>query len=167
LINQQLELYRLGIRQGAQNIWVYLDNSPAADPFYQKLHRLEFIDAFFLTTDSIECNDLQSLYAELASQDLDPKRWVKLKIIKQNSTLSFSDLATAQVYRQYFSAVVGRVDHETMTESDLVNFSTTIRDQAAAEVQHSLELLNPLTDQYGFAVFCLVQDGMVRRIYAD
>lgn len=167
LIHQQLELYRLGIRQGAQNIWVYLDNSPAADPLYQKLHRLEFVDAFFLTTDSIKCDDLSGLYDELASQDLDPKRWVKLKIIKQNSTLSFSDLVTAQMYRQYFSAVVSQPDHATMTESDLVNFSNTIRDRAAAEVKHSLELLNPLTDQYGFAVFCLVQDGTVRRIYAD
>lgn len=167
LIDQQLELYRLGIRQGAQNVWVYLDNSPAADKFYQKLHKLEFIDAFFLTVDKIEYTNLEDLYSELNSGNIDPKQWVKLKIVKQNSTLSYADLKKAQVYRQYFSAVVSKPTHVTFTEFQLKDFSSGIQEQADREVEDSLAKLTPLTEKYGFAVFCLVDNTHIRRIYAD
>lgn len=167
LIHQQMELYRLGIRQGAQNVWVYLDNAPAADPFYQKLHKLKWIDAFFLTTPELEFDSLEDLYAELNSGNIDPKKWVKLKIVKQNSTLSFPDLVKAQLFRQYFAAHISGPTHVTMTEEQLVLVSEQIRSRVEREVNYTLEKMTPLIDQYGIFAFCNIVDNKLVRIHAD
>lgn len=167
LIHQQMELYRLGIRQGAQNVWVYLDNAPAAEPFYQKLHKLKWIDAFFLTTSELEFDNLEDLYVELKAGNIDPRKWVKLKIVKENSTLSFPEVVKAQLFRQYFSKIIAGPTHKTMTEEELVAVVEKLKLRIGKEIDHTLEKMLPLIDKYGIFTFCNINDNKLERIDAD
>jgi hypothetical protein len=167
IVDMQLHLYKIGVRQGAQNVWVYLDNSPAADPMYQKLHKLEWIDTFFLTVDSIKVTDLDALYTDLKNGIVDPKMWVRLKIVKQNKTLSFPDMIKAQLFRQYFSRYVRTADGLNMTEEKLLETEQAMSQRVHKEIDDTLKVLTPYIEKHNIFTFCVLQGNSLRRIDAD
>ena len=167
LIDQQLELYRLGVRQGAQNIWAYLDNSPAADPFYQKLHKLKFVTAYFLTTNSIPFDNLEDVYIKLGEGTINPREFVQLKIIEQHKTLSYSDILRAQLFRERFSKIVGKPDHITMNEDELIKLSTDLEEQVYDDIENTVKLTQDLNSKYGFVIFGNINGNRIERINAD
>jgi hypothetical protein len=167
IVDMQIHLYKIGVRQGAQNVWVYLDNSPAADPMYQKLHKLEWIDTFFLTVDSIKVNDLDALYTDLKNGIVDPKMWVRLKIVKQNKTLLFPDMIKAQLFRQYFSRYVRTADGLNMSEEKLLKTEQAMSQRVHKEIDDTLEILTPYIEKHNIFTFCVLQGNSLRRIDAD
>lgn len=167
IIRMYQELYRIGVRQGAVNLWVYLDNSPAAEPAYQRLHKLKWIDAYVLIKPELEVNNLDKLYADLAAGDVDPNVWTKLKIVRENSSMKFKDIMKAQLFRQYFSKLTGGLDKPTLTEDELQALTTELNQRVDAEVTESLTAYADCMEKYDLVTFGTYSNNKIKRVYVD
>lgn len=166
IMDMHREMYLAGIRQGAVNVWVYLDNSPAADPTYQRLHGLEWIDAYILVKPELEFDTLDNLYKTVA-ENADPLTWTKLKIIKKTRTLSLQEILQAQVFRQQFSKKVGGVNTASLTASELDTVIQELDSAAKTLVDFSYAQHEPLIDKHGFIIFGTVKNNKIGRVYVD
>jgi hypothetical protein len=167
IVDMLLELYRTGVRQIVVNLWAYLDNSPASDIHYQKLHKLEWIDAYFLVTPTLEVTDLKTLYSDLATKTINPQQWTKLKIVKEHSSMKIKDLMKAQLFRQYFNVEMQKLGSYTMTESELIDLKDTLNAQVQKEVEHTFEHMGQLVDDHNIITFASYADNKFTPIYAD
>lgn len=167
IINMYQELYRIGVRQGAVNLWVYLDNSPAADPDYQRLHRLKWIDAYILIKPEFEVENLDELYAELSTGIVDPNTWTKLKIVRSNSSMQFRDVMKAQLFRQYFSKLTGGLEKPTLDEEQLQALTAELNERVEREVSHTLDAYAESMEKYDLVTFGTYSDGKITRVFVD
>lgn len=167
IVDMLVELYRLGIRQTALNVWVYLDNSPACDPMYQKLHKLEWIDAYFLVSEGMQIDDVPALYQELSTTVADPTVWTKLKIVKQTSSMNLKDIIQSQLFRQYFNAEISAARGTTMDEVKLIACRDRIDAKVQLEVGKMFDRVTPLIEKHDMVVFTHLVDNHMKAIYAD
>lgn len=161
IVDMLVECASVGVRQIAQGVWVYLDNSPASDKFYQRTHGLEWIDAYFLVDKELAIDQLEPLYKELSAGVADPRVWTKLKIVKKSSSMGLKDLMKAQLFMQYFNEELKSV------VNDLVETKKTISQRVIQEIDSSYSLHEPLINKHNIVVFTRINNGVLSTIYAN
>jgi hypothetical protein len=161
IVDMLVECASVGVRQIAQGVWVYLDNSPASDVFYQKTHQLEWIDAYFLVDKTLPLDNVESLYAQLSEGVADPRVWTKLKIVKKSSSMGLKDLMKAQLFMQYFNQQL-----ETGVD-DLAETKENINQRVIQEIDYSYQIHQPLIDKYNIVLFTRINDNHLSTIYAN
>jgi len=161
IVDMLVECASVGVRQIAQGVWVYLDNSPASDKFYQRTHKLEWIDAYFLVDKELSINQLETLYKELSTGVADPRVWTKLKIVKKSSSMGLKDLMKAQLFMQYFN------ENLEIGVTDLAETKKIINQQVIQEIDSSYQIHEPLIDKYNIVLFTRVNDNNLSTIHAN
>lgn len=161
IVNMLIECASIGVRQFAQGVWVYLDNSPASDIFYQRTHKLEWIDAYFLVDEHLPAANLDLVYKELSTGVADPRVWTKLKIVKKSSSMGLKDLMKAQLFMQYFNEKL------QLTVNDLAETKNIIDRQVTQEIDSSYALHESLINKHNIVVFTRINNGVLSTIYAN
>lgn len=161
IVDMLIECASVGVRQIAQGVWVYLDNSPASDVFYQRTHQLEWIDAYFLVDKTLPFDKVESLYEQLSEGVADPRIWTKLKIVKKSSSMGLKDLMKAQLFMQYFNQQL------EIGVADLTETKENINQRVIQEIDYSYQIHQPLIDKYNIVLFTGINDNHLSTIYAN
>ena len=161
IVDMLVECASVGVRQIAQGVWVYLDNSPASDKFYQRTHGLEWIDAYFLVDKELPLDLLEPLYKELSTGVADPRVWTKLKIVKKSNSMGLKDLMKSQLFMQYFNEKL------QSTANDLAETKNIIDRRVTQEIDSSYALHEPLINKHNIVVFTRINNGVLSTIYAN
>ena len=130
--------------------WVMLPNSPAADPFYQKLHKLKVTDVWTSDID-LSADNLEDLYADIAG----PKKMIHLmssgRYVTANRDMQYREFVLIAAALRELSQMPRRL-LRNRSEQQIKNILKIIFDKAEREINHQMEFQQPLIDKYGFII---------------
>ena len=127
--------------------WVLLPNSPAADKFYQKLHKLEFEDIYIIRRYEQELPNLEAIYADTAGDRSIYGLSSAGKWIIKNKDMSHRDLIIATIIVRLFNAMPVHLK-ENRTEKEIRNTIDRLHSAAIKQADEQIKLHQPLMDKY-------------------
>lgn len=146
------------------NIWVWLENAPAADPFYQKLHGLEWIDtySFYRFNDGLNQGledilkrPLRDLYEMIKNKEFHPAL-TNLRLIKKTKYMDFIDIIGCKNLAKLIRAYTNQNKNITLTQYQDESFLNSIFAefilQNDIDKNEFWEQNKHLIEEYGFAV---------------
>ena len=163
IVEMLCELYRTGVRFYDAFAWTYLENSPAADPMYQKIHKLKWMDVYFPNARSITCDNLENTYAELATGKYNPNSWTKMKMVVGHNSMTLKDMMKAQLWKQYFETRIRQGDF--IDEEDLQNFKDTTTARVEEEISKTLAVVQPLVDRHNIVIYGILDNNIITTIF--
>lgn len=163
IVEMLCELYRTGVRFYDAFAWTYLENSPAAEPGYQRLHKLNWMDVYFPNAKSVECNDLEALYKELSTVGYDPMHWTKMRMVVGHRSMTLKDTMKAQLWKQYFESHIRK--NTFNTEEELQSFKEETSIRVDEEVSKTLSLSQHLVDKYNIVIYGVVDQNTITTIH--
>jgi tRNA A37 methylthiotransferase MiaB len=132
--------------------WIMLPNSPAADPFYQKLHKLKLADAWSIINHfNIDLDDVEDLYADIAGQGNMIHLMTSGRYVISNKDMQYRDFLVV-------SAAVREINHmprrliRDCSEEQIKKILKIVFDKAHREVDYQMAIQQPLIEKYGFIV---------------
>jgi hypothetical protein len=132
--------------------WVMLPNSPAADPFYQKLHKLKITDVWIMNEDfDINVGDVEEIYADIAGPGKMIHKMISGRYVVANRDMQYSDFllvaaATREINHMPQRLLINR------SESQMKKILDIVFANAKRQVDRQMEFQQPLIDRYGFIV---------------
>jgi len=133
--------------------WVMLPNSPAADPFYQKLHKLKVTDVWTLNDIDVDLgvDNLEDVYADIVGS----KKMIHLmssgRYVTANRDMQYREFVLISAALRELSQMPRRL-LRNRSEQQIKNILKIIFDKAEREVNHQMEFQQPLIDKYGFII---------------
>jgi hypothetical protein len=132
--------------------WVMLPNSPAADPFYQKLHKLKIADVWIMNQDfDIDVGDIEEIYADISGSGKMIHKMISGRYVTANRDMQYYDFllvaaATREINHMPQRLLINR------SESQMKKILDIVFANAKRQVDSQMEFQQPLIDRYGFIV---------------
>jgi hypothetical protein len=129
-----------------------LPNSPAADPFYQKLHKLKITDVWIMNEDfDIDVGDVEEIYADIAGPGKMIHKMISGRYVVANRDMQYYDFllvaaATREINHMPQRLLINR------SESQMKKILDIVFSNAKRQVDSQMEFQQPLIDRYGFIV---------------
>jgi hypothetical protein len=133
--------------------WVMLPNSPAADPFYQKLHKLKVTDVWTVNDINVDLavDSLEDVYADIVG----PKKLIHLmssgRYVTANRDMQYREFVLISAALRELNQMPRRL-LKNRSEQQIKNTLKIIFDKAERDVNHQMRFQQPLIDKYGFII---------------
>jgi hypothetical protein len=101
IVDAYVKLFELGVTNFSYYLWHMLDNSPAADPNYQKLWGLQVKEVWGLNSDSPQkILDLEAAYKNVASDDKNLDIFSSKPIVIGHRKMTTVDIWAVQIIKE-------------------------------------------------------------------
>lgn len=147
------ELWSVGIYNYQLNWWMLLPNSPAADPFYQRLHGLKWLRVFYIYRHpAVTGHTLAELYDAMINDLPVKKHFIEsTHALYQTNTMSLQDLMAMHIlYEDIKAFKLTNTDYYNI--QDLTPLMKDWKVQAQQQAQYQWQLNQSLIQQHDFAV---------------
>lgn len=163
IVNMLIELYKLGVRYYDAFAWSYLENSPAADPGYQRFHKIKWMDVYFANKGKITVDSIEDTWNTLANGVYNPVEWTKMKLVVGHRTMGIKDMMKAQLWKQYFETYIrnGTID----STEKLLELKPDMDQRVETEIEDTFKVIEPLIDKHGIAIYGTVKDQEITTVF--
>lgn len=146
------QILTAGLTRLDTNPWVLLANSPAADLFYQKLHKLRFSKTYNMLEKEVDVESLEQVYYEISNQvGLFDKALCIGEVITGTKTLKHHEIQAFELVARFIENTGYRYV-ENRSEEYLTRLVDRIYNAFIAKhVEHAKEQ-EPLIEKYGIVV---------------
>ena len=132
--------------------WVMLPNSPAADPFYQKLHKLKISQAWSPLEDfDVDFNSPEELYLDLSGPRKIAHKMTSGELVTANRDMKYHDLILVAAATRELNQMPRRL-LRNRNEEQIKKILDVVFDKAKRTVDYQIILQQPLIEKYGFIV---------------
>lgn len=136
------------------NHWMYLPNSPAADPMYQRIHKIKWIKGY--TIDKGQCisdvNCLEDAYKHIKNNLGLVTNTKESTLVYSTSTMSFVEMIAIHILQDYIQTLARKHGSLINVPQFTTMFKILVKKSLKSAQRQFLEI-EPLIDQYGFVVF--------------
>lgn len=151
-VDSMMQLWDAGVYIFQLNHWMLLPNSPAAEPLYQKMHKLKWKKVWYVYRHpAIKNEDLDAIYKAMQDNAPMQKKFVEGNAIFSTSTIDFTGIMAIHILWEYLKEY--KIDNPEYDK--IKNFRPImlqLKEQALLEAQRQWALHEPMIDRYGFAV---------------
>jgi radical SAM superfamily enzyme YgiQ (UPF0313 family) len=163
IVEMLCELYRTGVRFYDAFAWTYLENSPAADTMYQKIHKLKWMDVYFPNAKTITVDSIEETYKTLATGVYDPNSWIKMRMVVGHKSMGLREMMKAQLWKQYFESTIRARSFDT--EDELQKFKIETTNRVNIEVDKTLDQTSQLIDTYNIVIYGITDGNTITTIF--
>lgn len=152
VIETYLKLFLGGVKKATNYNWLYLPNSPAADPLYVKMHGLDFRKTYMAFTTATH-GDLAEIYEKLANtNELDHKFSASTNIY-QTKYMSFEEIIAGKLVYTKWQDLLKVKDLTELPELKIRKIFDRLKIKALESAETAMSYHQPLIDKYGFIVW--------------
>ena len=153
IINSYIKFFEIGVTKSTWFSWIFLPNSPAADPAYQKFWGLD-IKEVYLPFESCGVPDLAKLYSELASGISLTDKFYKMPMVVGHKTMKLLDLWTAQILIRKLEDLTSRINLvEKYSSSQVRTILDKFKIQAIKKATAQYDVHQSHINKYGIVVW--------------
>lgn len=152
VVETYTRLFLGGIKNATNYNWLYLPNSPAADPMYRKIHGLDFRKTFMSFGSAISC-DLGTIYEKLAHTDELDHKFSATTNIYQTKYMTFKEIIAGKLFYTKWQALLKIKDYSNLPEDKLRQLFGKLKNLALTAAEKSIANHQPHIDKYGFIVW--------------
>lgn len=142
-----------GIQNFFMNQWMLLPNSPGADPFYQRLHKIKLIKGYSIdkyhNMNSVE--SLEDVYQEIVNGHGLVHGAKESNYIFSTSTMTSEEIIAIHILHSFLVDLT-----EIKNLRDIKNFESVfekLKTKSLISAKQQFEEIKPLIDKYGLIVF--------------
>lgn len=146
-------IYEAGIQQFFMNHWMFLPNSPAADPFYQRMHGLKWIKGYTVDKNNSIGNvdSLENIYKDIATGHGYVPNAKEGTYIFSTDTMNFADMMAVHILQ---TALInaGSKFGTLQNMSNFEKFFDAIKQKSLKSALRQFDEIRPLIDKYGMVI---------------
>lgn len=134
--------------------WTLLPNAPAADPLYQKIHKLQWMPAYELTSrwkiSALHKTLFIERYYESALDPATRPLLSRIQAIWSTATMTFPEMIAAQYLSHYLHDL--RRANISGGTADFDRIFQSLKQRSLDEAHGHYETIEPLIQQHGFVI---------------
>jgi len=133
--------------------WVLLPNSPAADLFYQRLHKIKWMKTYFVNGESqslTNIDNLEQVYLKIKNQE-DLNLFFESTISYSTADITYRELVAISILNQFIKDLYRKIPNFNADKIDSIFESMVEKSRVSAD--HQWKEIEPLVNKYGFLVF--------------